>query len=205
MMRKFSAIATIEFDDLAAGMLATDAMLKRAPIGLLRSGTISRGRFLTLIAGSTASVDESYREGLSSGDRSIVDSVILVDAHQNVYDAVMGKRSTCRSESIGIIETATVSSNICAAEAAVKGTHVRLIEMRLADSLLDGKGLSIYQGSLYEIQSAMELAEILFGRREVRFSTRIIPAPHDGLVAQIAFTTSFREQKVTELEGGESV
>ena len=53
MMRKFSAIATIEFDDLAAGMLATDAMLKRPPIGLLRSGSISRGRFLTLIAGST--------------------------------------------------------------------------------------------------------------------------------------------------------
>ena len=200
-VREFNAIAAIEFDDIAVGMYATDAMLKRAPIGLVKSGTISHGRFLTLIAGSTASVDESFREGLALGKDSVVDSVILMDVHHDVRDAVLGKRGPCHAQSTAIIETPTVSSNIRAAETALKGTDVRLIEIRMADSLLAGKGLSIYQGNLHEVQSAVELAEDLLKSQHVEVRSRIIPAPHEGFIDQIETTTSFRNQKLSDLDG----
>ena len=34
-MKKYPAIAAIEFRDVSAGMYATDAMLKKAPIGFV--------------------------------------------------------------------------------------------------------------------------------------------------------------------------
>jgi len=200
-MKKHPAIATVEFQDIAVGLHVTDAMLKRAPIDLIKSGTISHGRFLTLIAGTTASVEESYHEGLTLGGDSIVDSVLLVDVHPDVHDAVLGKRASCLSQATAIIETNTVSSNIRAAEMALKGTDVRLVELRLADSLLSGKGLSIYQGELYEIESAVGIATDFLTSRKIEFIQKIIASPHEGLVEQINFTTSFNKAKFLELEG----
>jgi len=200
-MKIHPAIATVEFRDIAVGLHATDAMLKRAPIDLIKSGTVSHGRFLTLIAGTTASVEESYAEGLTLGGDSVVDSVLLLDVHSEVHDAVLGQRTPCLSLATAIIETNTVSSNIRAAELALKGTDVRLVELRLADSLLSGKGLSIYQGELYEIESAIEIASNFLESKRIIFVTKIIPAPHEGLVEQINFTTTFNKAKLLELEG----
>ena len=200
-MKKHPAIATVEFQDIAVGLHTTDAMLKRAPIDLIKSGAISRGRFLTLIAGTTASVDESYHTGLTLGGDSVLDSVLLVDVHSEVHDAVFGKRTPCLPLATAIMETNTVSSNIRAAEMALKGTDVRLVEIRLADSLLSGKGLSIYQGELHEIESAMEIATNFLTSRKIEFIHKIIASPHEGLVEQINFTTSFNKAKSLELEG----
>ena len=200
-MKKHPAIATVEFQNIAVGLHTTDAMLKRAPIDLIKSGTISRGRFLTLIAGTTASVDESYHTGLILGGDSVVDSVLLVDVHCDVHDAVFGQRTPCLPLATAIMETDTVSSNIRAAEMALKGTDVSLVEIRLADSLLSGKGLSIYQGELHEIESAMEIAGNFLNSRKIDFTEKIIASPHEGLVEQINFTTSFNKAKYLELEG----
>ena len=72
-MKKHPAIAVIEFSDIPTGMSATDAMLKKAPIAFVKCGSITRGRYLTLIGGSTASVDESLREGLAHGGPGVLD------------------------------------------------------------------------------------------------------------------------------------
>ena len=73
LMKKHPALAIVEFSDIPTGMFATDAMLKKAPIAFVKCGTISRGRYLTLIGGTTASVDESLAEGLVHGGDSVLD------------------------------------------------------------------------------------------------------------------------------------
>ena len=70
-MKKASALALIEFGDISAGIYAVDALLKKAPIAFIRSGTVSRGRYLVVIGGSPAAVEESYRAGLQAATRSI--------------------------------------------------------------------------------------------------------------------------------------
>ena len=57
------ALALVEFDSVAAGIRAADAMVKRAPIALLKSGTIHPGHYLVLIGGSVGSVTESFQAG----------------------------------------------------------------------------------------------------------------------------------------------
>ena len=54
-------MALLEFKTVAAGVLASDRMVKRAPIALLRCGTIHPGRFLILVGGSVASTEEAFQ------------------------------------------------------------------------------------------------------------------------------------------------
>ncbi|MBN1270343.1 MAG: BMC domain-containing protein [Kiritimatiellae bacterium] len=202
-MRKYPAIAVVEFQDIATGMYATDAMIKKAPIMLLKCGIISRGRYLTLIGGSTASVDEAYREGLASGKDSVIDHVLLADVHPQVHDAVLGRRLAGCTGALAIIETPTVSCNVQAAELALKATPVDLVEIRLADSLLSGKGVSVYRGELHDIEAAVHIAADFLkeSRREVNY--RIVPAPHESLSRQIDVSTYFMESETMSLEGEE--
>lgn len=200
-MKKYPAIATLEFKDIAVGMHTTDALIKKAPISLVKCGTISRGRYLTLIAGSTASVDESYHEGLYWAKENMIDHVFLPDIDFSLHDAVFGKRVPCRDSAIGIVETETTSCNIRAAELALKGTTVDLIELRLADSLLHGKGVSIFNGELYDIEAALDIAVTYLQDKQHHVVHKIITSPHEALAAQINYSTSFGDAQLTNLNG----
>ncbi|HEY3384490.1 MAG TPA: BMC domain-containing protein [Vicinamibacterales bacterium] len=200
-MKNAPALAIIEFRDIPSGIDATDAMLKKAPIAFVKSGTITRGRFLTLIGGSTAAVEESVSEGLARGGESVLDHLLLADVHPRVYAAILGERSVGDGGSLAVIETDTVASNVRAAELALKGTPVVLLELRLADAGLSGKGVSIYQGELPDIEAAVDIV-LAFMRQtggEVRHT--IISAPHDALATQLASSSSFESTKLLELDG----
>ncbi|MBE0565703.1 MAG: BMC domain-containing protein, partial [Krumholzibacteria bacterium] len=53
------AFALLEFDSVAAGVLAVDRMLKRSPLALLRCGSVHPGRWLALVGGSVAAAQEA--------------------------------------------------------------------------------------------------------------------------------------------------
>ncbi len=200
-MKTHPAIAALEFADIAAGIVATDAMLKRAPIAFFKSGTITQGRYLTLIGGTTASVLEAADEGVRHAGSVLLDHVVLPDVHPRLFDGVLGNRRPRKSGSLAILETSTVSASIRGAEAALKGTPIELVEIRLADSGLSGKGVVVFEGELHEIEAGVSLAVTRIGETAARVSARIIPAPHDASTSQIAHGTSFRSSLLIELEG----
>jgi len=200
-MKKHPAIAILEFGEIPAGMFATDAMLKKAPIAFVKCGTISGGRYLTLIGGSTASVEESVQVGLETGAASVLDHLLLADVHPRVYEAILGWRKPGASGSLAIIETDTVATNVRAAEAALKGTGVDLLEIRLADTGLSGKGVSIYQGSLDEIEAAIDIATRFSSESGGQLRHRVISSPHEALIRQIETSTWFGSQTKLDLEG----
>lgn len=200
-MKKHPAIAVIEFSEIPVGMFATDAMLKKAPIAFVKCGTITRGRYITLVGGTTASVQESLAEGLQHGGESVLDHIFLADVHPRVYEAIVGVRQVGGDGALAIIETDTVASNVRAAEVALKATPVDLIELRLADTGLSGKGISVYRGDLFNIQAAVDVAARFLDEAGVPARHRIIPAPHEALLRQIATSTWFDSQQVLELDG----
>jgi microcompartment protein CcmL/EutN len=202
-MRNYASIAVIEFGSIADGIFCTDAILKRAPIAMIKSGTVSHGKYLVIMGGSTGSVDESLNEALMLGQNSIIDHAFLPDVHSNVHDAVLGERTPLVQDAVAILETSTVASNIRAAELAVKGTEVRLVELRLAEYELSGKAISLYNGELNQVEAAMGLAaEFLCGRKEY-IQHRIIAQPHEMLTQKLATGTQFAVAKPHPLEGEE--
>lgn len=201
-MKNYPAIALLEFRDISVGMHTTDAVVKKAPIAVLKCGTISHGRYLTLIGGSTASVQESYREGLLHGKDSIIDHVFLPDVDPALHDGMLGKRTAGPWHgAVGIIETQTISANVLAAEKALKATPVGLVELRLSDSWLAGKGVSIYHGDLHDIEAAMEVAITHLQEAGIDVLYRIITSPHEAITQQIGTSTHFVGSALLDLDG----
>ena len=202
-MRKYPTIAVMEFASIADGIYCTDALLKRAPIAMIKSGTVSGGRYLVIIGGSTGSVEESLNEALAVGQASRLDHAFLPDVHPQVHDAVLGQRQPVIQDAVAILETDTVAANVRAAESALKGTKVRLVELRLADYELSGKAISLYNGELHEVEAAMELAgDFLRGRKEY-VQHRIICQPHETVTQYLTEGTRFAVSKPIELAGEE--
>jgi len=188
-VKNYPAIAVLEFGSIADGIYSTDAVLKKAPIAMIKSGTVSGGRYLIILGGSPASVQESM-----SVVTGVYDSVFLPDVHDRLHDAILGKRGDCRQVSIAVVETDTISANVRATERALKGTAVELVEIRVAEYEMSGKAISVFNGELHQIEAAMQLA----GGHH-----RIIARPHDTLTQHLGEGTRFAETKTHQLEGEE--
>lgn len=202
-MKKYPAIAVIEFSSIADGIFTTDALLKKASIAMFKGGTVSGGRYLIIFGGTPGSVSESITEALVVGSGSVLDHALLLDVHDNVHDAVLGKRLPCGDEAVAILETDTVSANVRAAELALKGIGVTLVELRLAEYEMSGKAISVYNGELHAIESAMAIANDFLSSRKESVRVRIIARPHETLTQQLGQTTRFAGGKLHELEGEE--
>jgi microcompartment protein CcmL/EutN len=126
------ALALIDFSSIAAGIEAADAMVKRAPIDMIRTGTVQPGRYLVLIGGAVADVQESLSAGRAAGGESVLDHVFLPHVHPEVVAAIGGGRVPTATDAVGVIETTTVAASIHAADAGVKGADVKLLEIRMA-------------------------------------------------------------------------
>lgn len=202
LMKKYPAIATVEFQDIAMGTFTADAMVKKSPIAAIRYGTISPGRFLVLVGGSTAAVEESYNEALFVGRESILDHVFLPDVHPDLHDGLIkSRRMKTGSESLAVLETLTVSTNIRAAELALKATPIDLVEIRYGDDLLQGKGVCIFHGPLHDLQASMDQATGWLTEKNCTFSHRIISAPHESIGQGIDAGTRFDEATLLDLGG----
>jgi microcompartment protein CcmL/EutN len=151
-------MALLEFETIAAGVLASDLMVKRSPIALLRCGTIHPGRFLILVGGSVASTEEAYTAGMQAGEAagSITDSVFLGDVHPYLHDAVLGTRRDLAGDALAVVETHSSPALLAAVDAAVKSTPVMLAEIRLGDDL-GGHALALMSGDLHDVETAIEI------------------------------------------------
>ncbi len=150
------ALGLLEFDSIAAGIQAGDAMAKRAPIDVLRAGTVHPGRYLVLVGGSVADVEEAILAGREVGGDCVRDVVLLPSVHSGVVAAMRGARRQAAGEALGVIETATVPAILEAADAGLKGAHVRLLELRLADDL-GGKSYLLFDGLVSDVEAAVEI------------------------------------------------
>ena len=106
--------------------------------------------------------------------------MILPNVHEKFHDGILGKRTKCKMESLGIIEAISVSTMIKASDAGVKGANVNIIEIRLADDI-GGKAFTIFNGSVEEVQVAVEIAKKSVFDTEHWINETIIPNLHDDM------------------------
>ena len=190
------ALALLEFNSIAIGIQAGDAMVKRAPVTTIQSGTVQPGNYLVMITGEVAPVEESVAAGQEVGAAALLDTVFLPNVHPGVVDGIAGGRALKESDALGVVETVTVASAIHAADAGLKGAEVTLWQLRLADGL-GGKGLALFAGLVADVEAAMEIAIIRAGDQLLR--QVIIPQLHQELKDNVAtfgrFGVQFNWQK----------
>jgi microcompartment protein CcmL/EutN len=192
------ALALLEFSSIAAGIEAADAMVKRAPIDIIRSGTVQPGKYLVLIGGEVADVEESLVVGREVGGDAAVDLVYLPQVHPEVVASIAGERVPDVTDALGIVETATVAAAIHAADAGIKGAAVRLVEVRLADGL-GGKGIVLFSGLVADVEAAIEIGVGVLERSELLVRKVVIPKLHPEMWENVADATRFRTRVIDRL------
>ncbi|WP_420629745.1 BMC domain-containing protein [Candidatus Leptofilum sp.] len=152
----FPAIALLEFSSIAAGIEAGDAMVKRAPVQKIQSGTVQPGHYLVLVVGDVASVEEAFAAGKDVGRDALADCLFLPNVHPGVVEALSGQQKAAQEDALGIVETTSVATAIEVADAGLKGAEVSLLRLRLADGL-GGKGLVYFHGLVADVETAVAI------------------------------------------------
>jgi microcompartment protein CcmL/EutN len=201
-MKKYPAIALLEINSIANGIVTADAMTKKAPVSVLKSGTVHNGKFLILVGGSVAAVEEAYTEGLNTASDFILDKVFLPRVHEQVSESILGKRRQCNQEALAIIEMNTVASNLYASDAAVKGAYVNILELRVADDI-GGKAFTLFNGTVEEVETTVDITRNFTTNPENIFNCTIIPKLSAEMINQINQTTVFHKSTLFQLTGEE--
>ena len=180
---EYPALALLEFDSIALGIQAGDAMVKRAPVDAIQSGTVQPGHYLVMVTGEVAPVEEAVSAGLEVGQSALRDTILLPNVHPGVVKGIGGGRELKESDALGVVETSTVASAIQAADAGLKGAEVTLWQLRLADGL-GGKGIVLFAGLVADVEAAVEIA---IGRVNDQLVRQvIIPQLHEEMKENVA-------------------
>ena len=187
------ALGLLELGSIAVGVLTGDAMVKRASVAVLRAGTVHPGKYLVLVGGEVADVEEALEAGREIGAGHLVDEVFLPDVHSAVLRAVTGVRESGDGEAVGVVETRTVAALLRAADRGVKGAEVALREVRLADEL-GGKAYCVFRGAVADVEAAVEAAEESLPSPDLLVARVVVPRIHEEMLENLDAGVEWRER-----------
>ena len=189
----FPALGLVEFDSIATGILAGDAMVKAAPVEAVYGGTVQPGRYLLLTTGSTASVEISVERASAVGACALRDRLFLADVHRDVIRALTGEALISGGTAVGVLETSTVASMLRGADAGRKHAAVALDAMKLADGI-GGKGVALFSGEVGDVEAAVERAAEIAGQSTSDVHTVVISRMHDEMRMNLQSDLGFQSQ-----------
>lgn len=174
----------LEVESIALGIRAGDAMVKRAPVAVLHAGTVHPGKYLVLVTGEVASVEEALEAGREAGAPAILDELFLPDPHPRLPAAITGARRRGGGEAVGVVETRTVAAILRAADRGLKGAEVELRSIHLADGL-GGKAYCLFQGEVGDVEAAVETAVESLASPELLVAQVVIAQVHDEMLENL--------------------
>jgi microcompartment protein CcmL/EutN len=179
------AVALLEFESVAGGLRALDALVKKAPVTVLEANLVEPGRFLVMFCGGVAEVDESYREAVAVGEGQVVDQMFLPHVHPILVAALRGQddvRTADELDTLGVVEGQRVASTLEACDRALKDAGVALTGVRVAGGL-GGRAYFLVHGAQHDVQAALDIAGIVLDDAGHRHRIECIPRPHAEMVA----------------------
>jgi microcompartment protein CcmL/EutN len=184
------AILLLEFDSIALGIAAGDAMAKRAQLATLHTGSVQPGKYLVLAGGAVGHVEEARVAGRDAGGSALLDEIYLPEVHGEVVEAITGSRRPSLGEALGVVETSTVSAVIGAADAGIKAAEVKILQIRLADGL-GGKGYVLFSGEVHNVEAAVERGVASLGSIERLVARIVIPQLHAEMLEDLTGEAEF--------------
>ncbi|MDR1857364.1 MAG: BMC domain-containing protein [Desulfovibrio sp.] len=178
------AVGMLEFTSIAAGMDASDRMVKAASIEPVFFKTVCPGKFLACVAGDVAAVEASMEAGRAGAGPLVADWFLLPNIHPDVTTALGGVGMDIPVEALGILETYSAASIVAAADAAVKAARVRLLDIRLAMGL-GGKGYTLFTGDVAAVEASVEAGARSAAEAGLLVGKVVIPRPAEAFCRQV--------------------
>lgn len=181
---EMNSIGLVELTSIAAGMEASDLMLKTSEVELILSRTICSGKYMVLVGGDVAAVQSAVDAAEHTLDYAVIDTFVIPNVHPDIFPALSGHTGVDLLESLGIIESFSVASLIEGADAAVKAASVKIIEIRLAMAL-GGKAFCTLTGEVAAVTSAVESGAHVIAQKGLLVNKVVIAQPRQELLREM--------------------
>ena len=174
------AIGLIEFNSIASGILATDAMAKKAEVTVVDSRGICPGKYIVLVTGDVEAVERSLEAGLEAGRGAVTEKLMLPNVHAQVVPALIAATPVHALGALGVIETFNAPACIVAADAAAKETAIELVLIRVGNGL-GGKSFVVLTGEWADVEAAVQAGIDRIKEMGALVRRIVIPNPHVDL------------------------
>lgn len=172
------SLAAFEAATVARGVVVLDQMLKRSEVTVSLNLTLSPGRYLVLVSGGEAEIEEASDAASLALGEARVDALTLWDPHPELRRALALGSGPKLDEALALVETTTACAALHAAERCLKELGLHLLGLRLGAGLA-GKGVFTLTGPLDAVEAARDVVAPLLGPRLV--TLEVIPQPHPDL------------------------
>src|SRR5260370_447305 len=149
------ALALLEIESIARGMVVADALVKRAPVELALAEPVSPGKYLLLFSGGVAETEEAFKAGIEAAGSTLLDKLFLSRPAPRLLEALKDKFDETWGDSFAIVETHSAASTLRAADSALKRAEVWVRRLHLARGI-GGKGYFVLTRALDMIEAAVE-------------------------------------------------
>lgn len=151
-----SAIGVVELRSISKGYETADRMLKTSSVNVHHMKPICPGKFLIIMSGDTADVEEAMDAAKAEAAEFRISDFVLHGVHSDIVDGLKRRYSTRAVETIGIVETSTVSSGIFALNEALKQCDIHVKRMNLGMAI-GGKFLAVFTGNVSDVEQGMKV------------------------------------------------
>lgn len=179
-----TAIGLLEFKSIAKGIAVMDDVLKSSHVTLVTATPICPGKYIGLITGEIAAVQNAVKVGERLGGIFLVEAIALSNLHRDVIPALSGSTGVALNGAIGVVETMSALGAIEVADTACKAAAVSLLEVRIARGL-GGKGFLVFTGELASVKAAIAAGESAYnGTGEILCATAVA-SPEKALLSAL--------------------
>jgi len=175
-----TVLGVLEFNSIAIGIKALDAMVKAAPVKVIDAKTICPGKFYIIVNGEVAEIDASLTAGKSVDEGCLVDELFISNLHPQVVPAILGAVDCKIWKAVAVIESFSVAASIEAADTAAKMAEILVTEVRLATGM-GGKSYIKIMGNIHEVEAAVTAAKEVISRKGLFCKDIVIPNPHPDI------------------------
>ena len=178
------AIGLIELSSIAKGIESADTMLKAAEVTLLVAKTICPGKYIVMVGGDVAAVEQAVTAGRELAGHTLVDEFVIPNIDASILPSISGVTPIEKVQAIGVVETYSVGACIESADAAVKAANVTPIRTHLAFGI-GGKCYYVLTGDVADITTAVRTGAEQAGAKGLLVQHIVIPRPHQQLIDEL--------------------
>ena len=174
------AIGMLEFISIARGIFTADQMTKAADVDITTACTTCPGKYIAIVHGDIAAVENSVETGRRVAGEFLVDSIVIPNVSSGVFPAIAGTTIPENIQALGVLESFSMSTMLIAADAVLKAADLQPVELRLGNAL-GGKAYFTFTGDVAAVQTGVEAGREIAGNKGQLVNAELIPALSDRL------------------------
>jgi microcompartment protein CcmL/EutN len=178
------AIGMVEFTSIARGIYAADQMVKISEVEIVTAGSTCPGKYIAIVQGDVAAVEDSVGIGVRMAGEYLVDSIVIPNVHEGVFPAITGATMPDRIQALGIVESFSLATMIIAADAILKSAELQPLELRLGSGL-GGKSYFTFTGDVAAVQTGADTGNAIASEKGLLVDCEVIPSPSERLISSL--------------------